>query len=59
MKINLGRVMELCEEDDYVGICTSCGYEQDCVEPDGREYKCEECGENKVFGSQELMIMLY
>lgn len=51
--------MELCEEDDYVGICTSCGYEQDCVEPDGREYKCEECGENKVFGSQELMIMLY
>ncbi len=42
--------------DDY-GFCTSCGAERDCCEPDARNYECEECGEHKVFGAEELVAM--
>lgn len=41
------------------GICLACGHRQGGCEPDAREYKCEneDCGENKVYGLQEAMIM--
>lgn len=39
------------------GFCTNCGAERDCCEPDAREYDCEECGENKVYGAEELIFM--
>jgi hypothetical protein len=51
-------------EDDYrdmcdnsEGICLACGEIRDCCEPDARNYKCESCGERKVFGVEELLMM--
>ncbi len=41
------------------GFCTECGLEHDGCEPDARNYKCEDCGTNTVFGAEELLIMGY
>ena len=51
--------MEEIEEAmaDQAGYCTKCGAWRDCCEPDAREYDCEECGENSVYGAEELVIM--
>jgi hypothetical protein len=44
--------------DDYAGFCVECGtFADDGIEPDAREYECDVCGERKVFGLQELLIM--
>lgn len=37
------------------GICIACGEDADDCEPDAREYKCEACGERKVYGAAELL----
>lgn len=39
------------------GFCIACGAYHDGCEPDARNYPCEECGENKVFGAQEILLM--
>ncbi len=39
------------------GRCRACGEEAEGVEPDARNYECESCGKNEVFGLQELLIM--
>jgi hypothetical protein len=44
-------------DDQYVGLCLKCGHERSCCEPDAREYDCEECDENQVYGMQELLVM--
>ena len=51
-------------EDDYRrmneesgGFCLACEEEAYGVEPDAREYKCESCGEMKVYGIDELLLM--
>jgi hypothetical protein len=43
--------------EHYWGFCTSCGATRECCEPDARHYDCEACGEDEVFGAEELMIM--
>lgn len=40
-----------------VGFCLACGDEVMHVEPDACEYPCEGCGENQVFGAEEILIM--
>ena len=57
-KITLARVIKACEEDSYLGFCTACGAEAFNVEPDARKYECESCGENKVYGAEELLFTL-
>lgn len=42
---------------DYAGFCTECGAERAMCEPDARKYPCEECGQNSVYGAEELLIM--
>lgn len=42
---------------DDIGLCTYCGSERECCEPDAREYCCEDCGEMAVYGAEELLIM--
>jgi len=39
------------------GFCLSCGAQADGVEPDARGYTCEECGEAKVYGAEEIILM--
>jgi hypothetical protein len=49
---------EYCEQqEEYIGFCLACGDEAECVEPDARRYTCENCGQTKVYGLQELMLM--
>ena len=45
--------------DDYYGFCTACGNYQEGCEPDAQGYECEECGEPKVYGLEELALMGY
>ena len=47
-KISLEQYHQL--DEDMAGLCTSCGYEQHGVEPDAERYRCEDCGERKVYG---------
>lgn len=51
--------LEFYEEhmEDDMGICLNCGAEIYGVEPDAREYECEACGEPRVFGLEELLMM--
>lgn len=56
VKPNVDELMQAIE-DGGLGFCLSCGAEASCVEPDARNYKCEECGEYQVFGAEELLMM--
>lgn len=52
--------LETIEEailDGTIGFCTACGSEAYGVEPDACGYECEVCGERKVFGAEELVLM--
>lgn len=57
MKVTLEQVLEAAEADDCLGFCIACGEEASGVEPDAREYTCESCGEPKVYGAEELLLM--
>lgn len=56
------RIMEAVERRmnslDNPGFCIKCGKEQDGCEPDAREYECESCGTNTVYGADELLMEL-
>ena len=56
------RIMEPAERQmfglDNPGFCVACGNEQEGCEPDARRYKCEDCGALKVYGAQELLLMV-
>jgi hypothetical protein len=40
------------------GICVACGEDAYDVEPDARGYECECCGSHRVYGAEELLMML-
>ena len=42
-------------DTDLLGICVSCRAEQEGHEPDASEDECESCGENSVYGFDELV----
>lgn len=54
-KMTEDRYNALCE--DYMGLCLACKEEKDSCEPDAEYYECDNCGENKVFGTEQLMIL--
>jgi hypothetical protein len=60
--ITAERVMDATKREmfglDNPGFCIACGCEHEGCEPDARNYKCEACGERKVFGAAELLIYL-
>lgn len=53
----LGAVKRALQGLDNPGFCIACGAEADYVEPDARKCECEVCGELKVYGAEELMMM--
>ena len=57
-KVTIDQVMEAVEADDCIGFCLACGNEQGGCEPDARKYECENCGKNKVYGAQEILMMI-
>ena len=60
-KIDINRVMEAVEENTFglgnAGFCLACGEEADGCEPDARKYTCDYCGEKKVYGAEEILMM--
>lgn len=58
--VTMERVIEAVEDSqtslDNPGFCLECGEEAYGVEPDAREYECEVCGVNSVFGAEEILI---
>lgn len=60
--ITLDRVTEAVGRShsslDNPGFCTCCGTDAEGVEPDARRYECEACGENGVYGAEELLLRL-
>jgi predicted RNA-binding Zn-ribbon protein involved in translation (DUF1610 family) len=57
-KVSEEQILEAVEQDDNIGFCISCGMEHYSVEPDARGYECENCGKNKVFGAEELLLQI-
>jgi predicted RNA-binding Zn-ribbon protein involved in translation (DUF1610 family) len=58
MKLSIEQVMDAVESGEDMGFCLACGAEAYGVEPDARKYKCEDCGANKVYGAEELLLMV-
>ena len=44
-------------EEMQSGFCLDCGWMQESCEPDARNYHCDECGADRVFGAQEVLLM--
>lgn len=55
---SIDEILEAVEADDNLGFCLSCGQEAFGVEPDARGYECASCGEHKVYGAEELLMMV-
>jgi predicted RNA-binding Zn-ribbon protein involved in translation (DUF1610 family) len=60
--ITLDRITDAVERShsalDDPGFCVACGHEVDGVEPDARKYTCEGCGEDAVYGAEELSMRM-
>lgn len=60
--LTVDKIIEATERQmfgtDNPGFCLACGNEQEGCEPDARNYECEACGERKVFGASELIMMV-
>jgi len=55
---SIDEILEAVEADDNLGFCIACGEEAYGVEPDARGYECSSCGEHKVYGAEELLVMV-
>ena len=56
-KLDMDRVIAAAEnEEEYSGFCIACGAAAYDVEPDARRYECDDCGANKVYGAQEILL---
>ena len=54
--LNQLRVIEAAERHANIGFCLACGHEQDGVEPDACNYKCEHCHLRQVYGAEEIIL---
>ncbi len=43
---------------DSPGVCVACGDDAEGVEPDAEGYTCETCGEDSVFGAEQLLFVV-
>jgi len=57
-KITIDRILEAVESGEDMGFCLACGDEAYGVEPDARKYECASCGKDKVYGAEELLLMV-
>lgn len=61
MKIPQAKLMDALQRadtgTDNPGFCLACGCEQEGCEPDARNYECEDCGREQVFGAAEVLLM--
>jgi hypothetical protein len=57
-EVVVGAVEREMTSLDNPGFCLICGFEAGGCEPDARNYECESCGAEQVFGAQELLLHL-
>lgn len=57
VNIEFGRIQETIENGGHGGFCLACGDSVHGVEPDAREYTCGLCGEDAVYGAEEILVM--
>ena len=50
--------LDAAMDDTNDGICRNCGHVQSNVEPDARNYACESCKKDMVFGIEETVMRL-
>jgi hypothetical protein len=43
---------------DDPGFCLACGADAYGIGPDAYLYLCEACGERRVFGAEEILLMM-
>jgi hypothetical protein len=43
---------------DNPGFCLACGEEADGCEPDAQRYTCEYCDEPRVYGAEQILMMM-
>jgi hypothetical protein len=53
--LTMDEYLEYSEQN--AGFCLECRSDVFGIEPDARNYICEECGEPQVFGIQKLLLM--
>jgi len=53
----LNAAIAAMEADEYLGFCLDCGAEHGQVEPDAERYECKCCGERKVYGAEQIVLM--
>jgi len=51
------QIEDAFRSGEDLGFCRYCGAEAFCVEPDARGLTCEICGEDAVYGYEELLVM--
>jgi hypothetical protein len=60
--LTLSRITEAVEDAQASlsnpGFCLACGEEADGCEPDMEKGSCESCGEDAVYGAEQLLIIL-
>jgi predicted RNA-binding Zn-ribbon protein involved in translation (DUF1610 family) len=60
--ITIHRLESLLAENMFgmgsYGVCNSCGEEQDGIEFDTVEAECATCGENQVYGLEEILLRM-
>jgi hypothetical protein len=57
-KISMQQIIDAVESGEDMGFCLACGDEAYGVEPDARKYECESCGKPRVYGAEELLMMV-
>jgi hypothetical protein len=55
--LDINEIMEAAMRDDGTGFCVACGSEQSCCEPDAERYECEGCGQDKVYGAEQILLL--
>ena len=56
--MTINEVLAAVEADDCRGFCLACGAEAYGVEPDARRVTCESCGKARVYGVEEILLMV-
>lgn len=57
-KLTISKIMKAAQADAGIGFCVKCGTRHTQVEPDARKYTCRKCGLPKVYGAEELLMMV-
>jgi len=54
--VSQAQIIRAVESGESVGFCRECGLEHHGVEPDARNYTCERCGKDAVYGAEEMLM---